>query len=198
MLFKIKLPVFWLRKWNSKCQAMRQGPMSEQASSGTFSGLGSGLPWIKMHSVCICATDLSIMWWNEVNFVELADLLSLAGSGFSDRRQASVWPMGGTEVSQFSGVESKYEAFLREWGGKGKGCHSDFSFFKHILLIMLLQFSWFFSPSHAPSTLHTLPCPPAPPPLNSCPWAVHISSLASLFPILCLTSPYFMPASCAA
>ena len=33
------------------------------------------------------------------------------------------------------------------------------------------------------------PLPPAIPPLSSCPWAVHISSLASPFSILFLTSP---------
>ena len=51
----------------------------------------------------------------------------------------------------------------------------------------------FFSPLYSP-----LPCTPFPPTfhpfLSSCPWVVHISSLASPFPILFLTSPvYFVP-----
>ena len=55
-------------------------------------------------------------------------------------------------------------------------------FLKYILLIMLLQFSHFFSPLF-PSALHH------PPTLSSCPWVVHVSSLVSPFPILLLTSP---------
>ena len=51
---------------------------------------------------------------------------------------------------------------------------------------MLLQLSHFFSPSF-PSTLH--PLPPAFPTLSSCPHIVCIYFLASLFPILFLTSP---------
>ena len=40
----------------------------------------------------------------------------------------------------------------------------------------------------------TTPLPPAfPTPLSSCPWVVHISSLASPFPILFSTFPYFVP-----
>ena len=61
-------------------------------------------------------------------------------------------------------------------------------FFNYILLIMLLQLSHF---SHLfPSTLHP-PCHPRfPSPLSSCPWVVHISSLASeTCLILLLTSP---------
>ena len=34
---------------------------------------------------------------------------------------------------------------------------------------------------------------PSFPHLSSCPWFIHISSLASLFPILFLNSPYFVP-----
>ena len=53
---------------------------------------------------------------------------------------------------------------------------------------MLLQLSQFFSPLYSP-----LPCtfPPSsvPTTLSSCPWVIHISSLASLFPILFLPSP---------
>ena len=61
-------------------------------------------------------------------------------------------------------------------------------FFKYILLIMLLQLSQFFLPF---IPLHPAsPYPPAfPSPLSSCPWVIHISSLASQFPILFLTSP---------
>ena len=58
----------------------------------------------------------------------------------------------------------------------------------YILLIMLLQLSHF--PPLFPSTLH-IPFPPAfSVPLSSCPWAIHVSSLASPFPILFLTSSY--------
>ena len=63
-----------------------------------------------------------------------------------------------------------------------------FLFFKYILLIMLLQFSHFLSFS----LLHPAPTSSIPPLYL---WVVHISSLASLFPILFLTSPYFMPTS---
>ena len=58
------------------------------------------------------------------------------------------------------------------------------SFKKDILLIMLLHFPPFIPlcPAH--------PFPPAfPAPFSSCPWVVHISSLASPFPILFFTSP---------
>ena len=46
----------------------------------------------------------------------------------------------------------------------------------------------FFSSPLFPSALH---CPPTriPPSLSSCPWVIHISSLASPFPILFLTFP---------
>ena len=59
-------------------------------------------------------------------------------------------------------------------------------FFKNILLIMLLQLSHFrpftqLHPAH--------PLPPTFPPYSSCPWVIHISSLASTFPILFLPSP---------
>ena len=52
---------------------------------------------------------------------------------------------------------------------------------------MLLQLSQFFSPLSPPSALHPPPSNIAP--LSSCPWVIHVSSLASLFPILFLTSP---------
>ena len=56
-----------------------------------------------------------------------------------------------------------------------------FDFFKYILLIMVLQSSHFF--------LSFFLLRSASPALNSCPWVLHISSLASPFPILFLTSP---------
>ena len=57
---------------------------------------------------------------------------------------------------------------------------------KYILLIMLLQLSQFCLPLIL-SALH--PIPPASPSLSSCLWVGCISSLASPFPILFLTSP---------
>ena len=56
--------------------------------------------------------------------------------------------------------------------------------FKYILLIMLLQLSHFppFTPSCTPLPSHF-------PPYSSCPWVINISSLASTFPILFLSSP---------
>ena len=62
----------------------------------------------------------------------------------------------------------------------------NFFFLKYILLIMLLQLSFFFSPLY-PSACMT----PASSdfPHSSCPWVIHISSLASPFPLLFLTSP---------
>ena len=59
------------------------------------------------------------------------------------------------------------------------------------LLIMLLQL---FHPPPLHSIVHTPSLPHPPPPHSSCPWVIHISSLASTFPILFLTSPvYFLP-----
>ena len=56
---------------------------------------------------------------------------------------------------------------------------------------MLFQLSLFLPPPYSPT-----PCSPLPPafhPLGSCPWVGHISSLASIFLILFLTSPaYFV------
>ena len=53
---------------------------------------------------------------------------------------------------------------------------------------MVLQLSNFFLPfiplCSAPPLLPSFPL------LSSCPWVVHVSSLASTFPILFLTSPY--------
>ena len=64
-----------------------------------------------------------------------------------------------------------------------------FSFFLIYLLIMLLQFSHFspFTP-----LCPALPLPPTSPTYSSCPWVVHIGSLAFTFPILFLSSPYFL------
>ena len=58
--------------------------------------------------------------------------------------------------------------------------------FLYILLIMLLQLSHFFLPF---LPLHPALSPPAFPTLSSCPHIVCIYFLASLFPILFLTSP---------
>ena len=52
---------------------------------------------------------------------------------------------------------------------------------------MILQFSHFFLPFIPLHLAH--PLPPTFPHLSSCPWVIHISSLASPFPILFLTSP---------
>ena len=61
----------------------------------------------------------------------------------------------------------------------------SFSFFNYILLIVLLQLSHFFS------VYPLLPYTPLPSwiPLSSCPWFIHVSSLASTFPIVFLISP---------
>ena len=61
-----------------------------------------------------------------------------------------------------------------------------FLIFKYILLSMLLQLSHIFLPC--------IPLCPVPPPLSfphlsSCLWVMHISSLASPFPIVFITSP---------
>ena len=48
-----------------------------------------------------------------------------------------------------------------------------------------------FPPLH--STPSFTPIPSHIPPYSSCPWVIHISSLASTFPILFLPSPYFLP-----
>ena len=61
----------------------------------------------------------------------------------------------------------------------------SFLFFKYVLLIMLLQLSHFFLsfiPLY-PLTHHYSPH------LSSCPWVIHISSLASPVPIIFFTSP---------
>ena len=60
----------------------------------------------------------------------------------------------------------------------------SFFFKTYIVLLMLLRLSHFpsFTPLH-PATPHI------PPPHSSWPWVIQISSLASTFPILFLTSP---------
>ena len=66
---------------------------------------------------------------------------------------------------------------------------SSQTLFKSILLIMLLQLSHYFSPLYSPPPC-TLP-PSNIPPLSSCPWIIHVSSLASPFPILFITIPIY-------
>ena len=78
---------------------------------------------------------------------------------------------------------------------------SDFALsctiFWHFYFLFLNIFYWlcyyscpiFFSPLF-PSALNLHPTSISTPPLNSCPWVIHISSLASSFPIVFLTSPY--------
>ena len=63
---------------------------------------------------------------------------------------------------------------------------NSFYFKKYILLIMLLQLSHFppFTPLHPAH-----PLPPTFPTYSSCPWVIHINSLASTFPMLFLPSP---------
>ena len=70
-------------------------------------------------------------------------------------------------------------------------CSSFKKILKYILLIMLLHLSHFlvlFIPLCPVPAL-----PPSLPHLSSCPWVVHISPLASSFPILFLTSPSLLP-----
>ena len=63
------------------------------------------------------------------------------------------------------------------------GLSTTLYIFKYILLVMLLQLSFLpFIPFHPAPLL-----PPAFLPL--CPWVIHISSLASTFPMLFLPSP---------
>ena len=57
-------------------------------------------------------------------------------------------------------------------------------FLKIYLLIMLLQLSHF-----PPFTPSCTPLPSTFPHYSSCPWVIHIGSLASTFPILFLPSP---------
>ena len=70
-----------------------------------------------------------------------------------------------------------------------KTCSANISYYflKYILLIMLLQLSHYF-PTSFPCALHH-PSHHHFPTLSSCPWVMHISSLASPFLPLFLTSP---------
>ena len=64
-------------------------------------------------------------------------------------------------------------------------------FLKDILLIMLLQVSQFF-PLYLPSAVYTPTLQHSAPTtrLSSCLWAIHISSLTSLFAVPFLTPPH--------
>ena len=69
-------------------------------------------------------------------------------------------------------------------GLQTKGSQVFVFFLNYILLIMLLQLSHF-----SPSLHSILPSPPTFPPYSSCPWVIHLSSLASTFLTLFLPSP---------
>ena len=78
-----------------------------------------------------------------------------------------------------------------------KGSEYNLLFLKYILLIILLQLSHIlltFILLHAAAPLPQASLPP----ISSCPWVTHRSSLASQFPILFFTSlRLFLPAICA-
>lgn len=60
--------------------------------------------------------------WNEVNFIELANLLSLGENEVPDIRLEYTWTVDEKEVSQFNEGVLKYgKESLREWGGGAKG-----------------------------------------------------------------------------
>ena len=65
-----------------------------------------------------------------------------------------------------------------------------FLFCEYILLIRLLHLSHFFSPIYSPLLCNTFP-PTSPPSLSWYPWVIHVSSLASTFPILFLTGLFY-------
>ena len=85
--------------------------------------------------------------------------------------------------------------------------HTEFWWIKTKCIKLCLSYLFFYSsffkiyfidyaitvvpiPTHLfPSALHTLPTHIPAPAFSSCSWVIHISSLASLFPILFLTSP---------
>ena len=73
----------------------------------------------------------------------------------------------------------------RRPGPSPSPAHQPFSSLKYILSIMLLQLPQMFPLCH-PVASTALPSSNAP--LSSCPWFVSVSSLASSFPILFLTS----------
>ena len=91
-------------------------------------------------------------------------------------------------------------SFLPESVGKERGSEvplsplfpkRQFIFLIYFIDYAITVFPFFFSPL-SPSTLHT-PFYQIPP-LGSSPWVIHISSLASPFPIIFLTSPvHFLP-----
>ena len=64
--------------------------------------------------------------------------------------------------------------------------------FKIYFIDYAITLAPFFSHLYSPPLC--IPLPPSFPHLRSCPWVIHISSLASPFPTLFLTSPvYFVP-----
>ena len=65
---------------------------------------------------------------------------------------------------------------------------SFFIFFKVNVIHYAITVVPFSTPLYSPLLCTHLP-PTFPPPLSSCPWVIHISSLASPFPILFLTFP---------
>ena len=107
----------------------------------------------------------------------------------------------------------KWQQGIREMGpGSGPPAHSSWlpcslavhlwgSYFTSVSLNVLFFFKYFI---HYAITVVPLPLPLSPlcfahllpptfPPFSSCPWVMYISSLVSTFPILFLTSPYFLP-----
>ena len=64
----------------------------------------------------------------------------------------------------------------------------EFIYFLNLFYLLCYYSCPIFSFPLSPSIQH-LPLPSAFPYLSSCPWVVHVSSLASPFPILFLTSP---------
>ena len=74
------------------------------------------------------------------------------------------------------------------WNPLVFSCLRSSFFFKVHFIDHAITVVPFFSPLY-PAPPCTLPFPPVFPPLGSCPWVVHTSSLASPFPILFFTSP---------
>ena len=87
---------------------------------------------------------------------------------------------------KWTSIESMYLDFLNPFVCLSLMFH--FSLFQVYFIDYAITVVPFFYPLYLP-----LPCTPLPPAshphLSSCPWVVHISSLASPFPILFLTSP---------
>ena len=107
---------------------------------------------------------------------------------WKDQRNYLQYFLWGWDKDKRKKIIIYYVSFLL-FGFFSPGCVSIsyFIFLKYILLIMLLQLSHFFLPF---IPLHPAPpLPPASPPISSCSWVIHISSLASPFPILFLPSP---------